>query len=142
MAKPKANPDLTGESLSAYFRRLFKKHPKLLRAASSKPVMDDTENPARVKSVLYNVKSVLRGQKRRKQAQASVAALDAQAARQAPEIPNVSLPAGSTLNELEVLEEQIDECLALAKGLDRVMLDNVIQHLRLARNAVVLKQGQ
>jgi hypothetical protein len=144
MARAKANSNQTGETLSGYFRRVFKKRPKLLHATSVQIVMDryyadhpnDTEDPRRVKQVLYNVKSVLRSQERRHRAN-NIAALSP-----GTDVTAMRPSAVSTANELEMLEEQIDECLALAKGLDRAMLDNVIQHLRRARNAVVLKQGQ
>jgi hypothetical protein len=44
--------------------------------------------------------------------------------------------------ELQPLEEQIDDCLSLAKHLDREGLAHVIQLLRRARNEVVWKLGQ
>jgi hypothetical protein len=37
---------------------------------------------------------------------------------------------------------QIDECLTMAKTLDRSGLEEVIHHLRRARNQVVWKQGE
>ena len=40
------------------------------------------------------------------------------------------------------MEEQIDDCLALAKRLDREGLGGVIHLLRRARNAIILKLGQ
>ena len=43
---------------------------------------------------------------------------------------------------LESLEEQIDECLTLAKNLDREGLSSVINLLRRARNEVVWKVGE
>jgi len=43
---------------------------------------------------------------------------------------------------LEALEQLIDECLVLAKTLDRESLEDVIQHLRIARNTVVRKTGE
>jgi DNA-binding MurR/RpiR family transcriptional regulator len=42
---------------------------------------------------------------------------------------------------LEALEEQIDDCLTVAKHMDRDALDDVIRLLRNARNAVVWKLG-
>jgi hypothetical protein len=41
-----------------------------------------------------------------------------------------------------MLEDHIDECLMLAKRLDREGLDDVIKHLRRARNIVVVKLGE
>jgi hypothetical protein len=42
---------------------------------------------------------------------------------------------------LEALEERIDDCLTVAKHMDREGLDDVIRLLRNARNAVVWKLG-
>ena len=46
------------------------------------------------------------------------------------------------LRGLESLEEQIDECMTLAKNLDREGLSSVINLLRRARNEVVWKIGE
>jgi hypothetical protein len=43
---------------------------------------------------------------------------------------------------LEVLEEQIDDCLSFAKRLDKDGLADVIGLLRRARNGVVWMAGQ
>ena len=40
---------------------------------------------------------------------------------------------------LEALEEQIDECLTMARNLDREELESVIHLLRRARNEIVWK---
>ena len=48
----------------------------------------------------------------------------------------------SGVRGLESLEEQIDECLTLAKNLDREGLSSVINLLRRARNEVVWKIGE
>jgi hypothetical protein len=144
MAKVKAASNLEGESVSGYFRRLFRENPKLLRAPSSQPLLDryledhpeETEVPKRVIQILYNVKSILRSKKRKRKAKAL------QETPAATGNFDVSPPRESTVsNELEVLEEQIDECLSLAKSLDREGLENVINHLRRARNEVVVKQS-
>jgi hypothetical protein len=42
--------------------------------------------------------------------------------------------------ELRLLEERIDECLSLAKGLDRAALAEIIALLRRARNRVVISR--
>ena len=49
---------------------------------------------------------------------------------------------GDPNTDLDKLEYQIDECLVLAKVLDREGLESVISHLRTARNEVVWKMGQ
>ena len=51
-------------------------------------------------------------------------------------------PFVKSTNRLEMLEEQIDDCLTVAKNLDRTGLEEVIHHLRRARNKVVWKLGE
>ena len=46
------------------------------------------------------------------------------------------------VSKLEALEQHIDECLHEARLLDKDGLEDVINHLRRARNAVVWKIGQ
>jgi hypothetical protein len=53
-----------------------------------------------------------------------------------------SAAAGRATDRMTQLEEQIDDCLALAKHLDRSGLEQVIALLRRARNEVVCKAGQ
>jgi hypothetical protein len=53
----------------------------------------------------------------------------------------VVVPA-NVVRGLPALEEQIDECLTLARGLDREGLADVIAILRRARNEVVWKMGE
>src|SRR5262249_48182663 len=95
----------------------------------------EKEVPQRVKQILSNVKSVLRkkGRKRGRPPKPQQN-LDAASAAAAPLRKH---PRG-----LEQLEEQIDDCLTAAKGLDRDGLEHVIRMLRQARNAVVWKLGQ
>ena len=50
------------------------------------------------------------------------------------------VPTGDT--QLELLEHQIDECLILAKTMDRDALASIISHLRQARNETVWKIGK
>jgi hypothetical protein len=50
------------------------------------------------------------------------------------------VPTGSS--KLEQLEQHIDECLIEARLLDKERLEEVIHHLRKARNPVVWKIGQ
>jgi hypothetical protein len=49
---------------------------------------------------------------------------------------------GHKSHKLEALEELIDDCLSLAKHLDREGLESIIKLLRRARNEVVWKMGQ
>ena len=91
-----------------------------------------------MKGILFNVKSKLRkklGAKRgrpRKEAQPNNAVQPAEVA------PIRRVPT----RRLESLEERIDDCLTLARSLDRDGLEAVIHLLRKARHGVVVKQGQ
>jgi len=155
MARKKSNPESAtaqqtndtpqangtpGESVAGYFRKVFQENPKLLKATSNQEIYDrwladhpdQTTVPDNVKASLSNLKSVLRSaQTRRKAARAEEAAAPVEA------VPN-STP---EVNPLEMLEEAIDECLALAKHIDREHLESIIGHLRAARNEVVWKLG-
>jgi hypothetical protein len=90
--------------------------------------------PQKVKNNLANVKSILRKKMRKR------------GGRPKAEQPLASVSEAAkpkvAARGLEALEEQIDECLDLAKRLDREGLQGVIGLLRRARNAVVWKAGQ
>ena len=134
-----------GGSVSGYFKAIFKENPGLLKSTSNEDIFarwlkdhpEEREVPDRVKSILFNVKSKLRKQgakkgRPRKEAQPTIAV---QPAEVAP-IRRVSL------RGLESLEERIDDCLTLARSLDREGLEAVLGLLRKARNGVVVKQGR
>ena len=139
--QPTAEPT-DGVSLSAYFRRIFTENPKWLEGSSNKEVLqrwlddhsDQTEVPNRVKYILSNVKSVLR----RKQRQEPGRRPKEEKATGA----KVTRPGGTAAKALETLEEKIDECLSLARNLDREGLTAVLVALRAARNQVVWKLGE
>ena len=135
-----------GGSVSGYFKAIFKENPSLLKSTSNEGIFarwlkdhpGEKEVPDRVKGILFNVKSKLRkklGAKRgrpRKEAQPNNAV---QPAAVAP----MRRPA---IRGLESLEERIDDCLTLARSLDRDGLEAVIHLLRKARNGVVVSQGR
>jgi hypothetical protein len=135
-----------GESIQGYFRRLFQENPRLLKSRSNEELLErwlndhpgHTEVPKQVKSGLANLKSVLRSKQRQRKGRQVEEQPEESPAPQAQE--PVSPPAEG--NPLEQLEEQIDECLTLARNLDRTGLESVIQLLRRARNEVVWKVGQ
>jgi hypothetical protein len=146
MAKPKdgrADGKLNGgESASGYFRKVFAENPKLLQSRSNEELIrrwlsdhpGEKEVPDRVKNILMNVKSILRktGRKRGRRQEEK----RQQAAGVTP------APARRLARGLEELEEHIDECLTVARIIDREGLDHVIRLLRQARNEVVWKLGQ
>jgi hypothetical protein len=143
MAKPSQQSE--GENISGYIRRLFKENPKWLAARSNDEILarwlkdhpGETVVPERVKKNLSNVKSLLRQAHHKKpgkgQKESQPAGLTAATSAAAPR---------KGVRGLETLEEQLDECLTLAKNLDREGLSSVINLLRRARNEVVWKMGE
>jgi len=135
------------ESVAGYFRKIFKAHPRLLGERSNAVLLQQwladhpghTQVPDKVKSNLSNIKSVLRSKKRKKVAKRAEAPGPNGAITQAL-APVARKATGSS--KLDELELQIDECLILARQLDREALHDVIGLLRRARNAVVWKIGQ
>jgi hypothetical protein len=139
---PKGKKPAGSESISGYFRKIFAEKPELLRGRSNEEVLtlwaaDHGGKPAdaRVKGNLSNVKSLLRKASRKKKRKAdAVEVADGNGtkpvARKAP------------IRNLETLEENIDNCLTMARHLDAEHLASVIKLLRTARNQVVWAQGQ
>lgn len=137
------NPDGGKETTAGYFRKIIQESPQLLNERSNKKLLqrwlkDHPENtavPKKVKANLANLKSVLRSKRRSRVA--------ARAQKKQPlgqGLKVATVPTGDT--QLELLEHQIDECLILAKSLDRDALHSIITHLRQARNEVVWKIGK
>jgi hypothetical protein len=141
-AADKASSD--GGSVASYFKAIFKENPTLLDTRSNDEILlrwlkdhpGEKTVPARIKGNLSNVKSVLRKKRRkkpgRKPGQQAVAAAMIVAAE----------PTRISTKGFEKLEEQIDDCLTAARGLQNEALAGVIVLLRRARNAVVWKLGQ
>ena len=135
MAKKRRNRG-DGESIGGYFRKIFSENPALLYSKSNEELKNRwlhdhpgyTEIPKNVVSNLANVKSILR-KRSRKKGRSKVAA----GGNGGPSRGGKSLAA---------LEELIDDCMTLAKNVDREGLHEVIRHLRYARNQVVWKSGQ
>jgi hypothetical protein len=128
------------KSISGYFRQLIEANPQLLNGPNTNAQLLErfqTDHPTKkittsIKANLANVKSTIRRKKRfRAGYKASPRVMGVQAAR------NFVGARG-----MEGLEEYIDECLTIAKNLDREGLDHVIRLLRTARNEVVWKQGK
>jgi hypothetical protein len=144
-ANTQQNKGSDGESIQGYFRRVFQENPGLPRSRSNEDLLNrwladhprETAVPRAVKVGLQNVKSLLRSKGRKRRALRAAAA----AAAAPPGTPAPRRPAARR-SGLEVLEEQIDECLAAARTLDREGLEDVISLLHRARNEVVWKMGQ
>jgi hypothetical protein len=157
MAKAKGDSENTkgdGQTVSAYFRNIFAENPGLLEGRSNQELLDrwlkdhpdETKVPQKIKANLSNIKSVLRQKARKKKggrppkAQAAEPTRVEMAEHSSPK--RASATNNTPLTPLEQLEEQIDECLTLAKTLDRDRLSHVISMLRHARNLVVWEEGR
>jgi hypothetical protein len=140
-------PGGEGETTSGYFRRIIRENPKLLKKGSNAALLErwlkdhpgEKEVPKNVQAILHNLKSFLRKRRRQLRADKAQTAPDAVAAT----APASSAPAAPRRTEkgLAQLEDQIDDCLASARGLDREGLSGVIELLRRARNQVVRQAG-
>src|SRR5262249_23993453 len=108
------------------FERWLKDHP------------GEKEVPDRVKGILFNVKSKLRKRLGAKKGRPRKEAQPTNAVQPAEVAPIRRVPRRG----LEAVEERIDDCLTLARGLDREGLEAVLDLLRRARNRVVVKQGR
>jgi hypothetical protein len=121
-----------GESLSARFKQLFTEHPDWLDLEKNDLLFEHWRQATgaamdkRTRGVMANVKSRLR-----------------QSLRGGRVRPGRKPGAASraSVAELERLELMIDGCLARARELEAVNIEDVIKHLRLARNAIVLMFG-
>jgi hypothetical protein len=138
-----------GETVSSYFKAIFKESPALLVTRSNDEILQRwlkdhpgvKDVPERIKGSLANIKSVLSKKKRKKPGRPKAQLTAAAAEPTAAGVVVQNAPKTSTKG-FEQLEEQIDDCLTTARRLDRELLHGVISHLRKARNEVVWKLGQ
>jgi hypothetical protein len=138
----KAGKPNGGESFSGYFRKVFAEDPRLLKSRSNEELLKrwladhpgEKEVPGRVKNILMNVKSILRKQGRKRGKR--------QEEKRQHAAGVTPTPVRRIGRGLEELEEHIDECLTVARLIDREGLEHVIRLLRQARNEVVWKLGQ
>src|SRR5580700_6284687 len=139
-------PQGSGESTSGYFRTLFKENPQFLVTRSNSEVLGrwladhpgTKAVPPNIQKSMAKVKGLLRKKSRKRGKSTTVE-------QAAPVTAAVSEPkalAKVAPKSLEALEEQIDDCLTLAKRTDKEGLTEVIRMLRNARNAVVWTLGQ
>ncbi len=127
-----------GESLSGYFRKLFEENPEWLKGTSNDVVVEryKADHPGhevtqRIRQSMANIKSTLRGKFGLK-----VAPKGGKRKKVGTVVKSAS---GNALDRLEL---SIDNCLHVARGLERPELDEAIKHLRRARNAVVWVLGE
>jgi hypothetical protein len=123
-------------SKSGFFRQYFRDNPGQLKKRGIKEALDQwlqanpghTEVPKNIQQAAFNVKSVMKKKKRKRMK----AEGDNGAASTAPRTP---------VKVLQSLEEQIDQCLFMARSVGSDALGDVVESLRQARNDVILKQG-
>ena len=152
MPRPKkTNAQANGaekQGVAPYFRPILLANRKLLKTRSNKELLErwladhpgHKEAPENVKTGLANLKSVLRKKLRvRRGRKAAAVAASAVAVATKPATPLLSKTRADS--KLEQLEMEIDDCLTMAKIIDREGLDTIIKILRRARNAVVWKLG-
>jgi hypothetical protein len=137
-----------GESIASWFRNYYTVNKNQLKKRSNKPVYeewlsehpDHKEVPENVQQALANVKSGMRSRlrkwKSKKQAETAASGESTAVAVAAPKAPPKGVAA-----KLEALEVQIDDCLTVARQMDRDSMANVVSLLRAARNAIVHKLG-
>lgn len=136
MAKKKKR----GESLFAYFQKLFEENPHWLELKSNEEAYNryradhgmaaDAPLEKKIMNAVANKKSQMkkaRGEGNGKSGKKRGA--------------GKMVLTGAAASRMHTLEEQIDDCLATALHMDREALGNVIRLLRNARDAVVLKIG-
>lgn len=125
------------KSIAGYFKSVFATHPEWLQGKSNAPLLEqyrkdkglgaEAKIPNNIKANLANIKSVLRKHGRKKTGRKMI---------------SVKAVAAVRGTKLEALEELIDDCMTLAKNIDREGLSNIIGKLRSARNEVVWKTGK
>jgi len=141
MAKVKRRRKRRGK-ISSFFRPILEAEPGLLYSTSNEDLLgrwtkahpSHTEKMLRkVRQNLANLKSQMRKKDREEGGKGRKAAAAAAGTAKA---------AHGGRATMDRLEEYIDECLTIAKNLDRAGLGDVIKLLRHARNEVVWKMGQ
>ncbi len=127
-----------GESISGWFRKVFLEKPAWLKGRSNEDVIALWEAQhsgqkfgGRERNACNNIKSVLRKKLRKR---------GRKAAEDGTPVPAPTVRVSRA--NLELLEERIDECMSMARTLDREGLEKVAKLLRAARNEVVWRQGQ
>jgi len=125
-----------GPSLLGIFRQYFADHPEWLRTRSTDEVIAQfskdhpkIEVDRRVKQSLFNAKNYAKegkqGKRGRKQKVAEITA--------AMKIPHAGNGA------LQILENHVDDGLAMARALGNESIREIVSHLHRARNMLVLQ---
>jgi hypothetical protein len=142
-----------GDTATSYFRAIFKENRQLLKSKSNDEILDrwladhpwEREVPVNVKYILATVKSVLRHRHHKKMKDMKLGQAGGLLAHRVV-ISRAASQVVDGVNDrtqaLEKLEEQIGECMRLARSLDKKKLANAIVLLRRARHEVVWQLGE
>jgi len=125
-----------GPSLLGIFKDYFGERPDWLNIRNNDDVMakfaadhPNIEADKRVKQAMFNAKNYMKkGKKGRRGRKAKVAAINAAMASSHPKT-----------GALQMLENHVDDCLAMARAIGKDSIAPVISHLHRARNMLVLK---
>lgn len=134
MAKAKAQ----GDSISARIKAIYRSDVELLRARDNDGLKTAWEknHPGekfsdKIRQIAANIKSRMRQDMgmRKRRSKGKVVAIE------------IDAPKPIKLALLAPLEEHVDECLMLARGVGREQLADVIKHLKRARNRLIMMIG-
>jgi hypothetical protein len=125
-----------GPSLLGIFKDYFTEHPDWLQTRANDSVVarfaadhPDIAVDKRVKQAMFNAKNYMKkGNKGKRGRRAKVAIINAAIASPQPKT-----------SALQILENHVDDCLAMARTIGKESLGAVISHLHRARNMLVLK---
>ena|SRR5579871_2501185 len=123
-------------SLLGIFKQYFNQHPDWLRTRNNEAVIAQfgkdfpkIEPDKRVKQAMFNAKNHMKkGKKSRLGRKRKVAEITA--AMKEPRIGN---------GALQILENHVDDCLAMARAMGDESIREVVGHLHRARNMLVLR---
>ena len=125
-----------GPSLLGIFRQYFATHPDWLHARTTEAVIGQfthdypkIEVDSRVKQALFNAKSYAKKGKAAKRGRKQKVA----------EITNAMKTPHAGNGALQLLENHVDESLAMARAMGNESLREVVGHLHRARNMLVMK---
>lgn len=130
-------------NISGYWKNLLNEHPHLLKQRSNDELysMWFADHPGETvisdawKQGLSNVKTILRNKKGLKKKNKQREQAPVESGNGSPAPARAPRKSGS----LEAIEDLLDECLSLARTVDPLALEKVIQHLKLARRDIVIK---
>ena|ERR1700722_9978168 len=125
-----------GPSLLGIFKGYFDERPDWLQIRTNDDVMakfaaDHPGIPAdkKVKQAMFNAKNYMKkGQAGRRGRKAKVAAINAAMAATHPKT-----------GALQMLENHVDDCLAMARAIGKDSIAPIISHLHRARNMLVMR---